>query len=75
MSGWFPPWGSNTDETGADIICSQKKRTRYPNKGGNYSIGTISDLKKNRMRWKNNGSMIFEKPIPFSKELVENVDN
>ena len=35
----------------------------------------FSDLKKIKDAMdKNNGSMIFEKPIPFSKELVANVD-
>ncbi len=78
MSGWFPNGVPTADETGADIICRAiKDAPRYLNKGGElYVCATqFSDLKKIQDAMeKNNGSMIFEKPIPFSKELVENVD-
>ena len=78
MSGWFPNGVPTADETGADIICRAiEDAPKYLNTGGElYVCATqFSDLKKIKDAMdKNNGSMIFEKPIPFSKELVANVD-
>lgn len=78
MTGWFPDGVPTADETGADIICRAiEDAPKYLNAGGELyvCVAQFSDLKRIKdVMNKNNGSMIFEKSIPFSKELVANVD-
>ena len=83
MTGWFPDGVPKADETGADIICRAiKDAPNYLNEGGDFYLCTaqFSDLKKIQVQMSqtqglNQGEKIFEKSIPFSKRLLENIDN
>jgi methylase of polypeptide subunit release factors len=77
ISGWFPDGVPIADESGMDIICRAiEDAPKYLNTGGAFyvCISQLSDFKKIKdLMDKNNASMIFDKDIPFSKELAKNV--
>jgi len=83
LTGWFPDGVPTADETGADIICRAiKNAPPYLNEGGEFYLCTaqFSDLQKIQVQMSqtqglNQGEKIFEKSIPFSKRLLQNVDN
>ena len=83
MTGWFPNGVPTADETGADIICRAiKDAPKYLNEGGDFYLCTaqFSDLQKIQVQMAqthglNQGEKIFEKSIPFSRRLLENIEN
>lgn len=83
MTGWFPNGVPTADETGADIICRAiKDAPNYLNEGGDFYLCTaqFSDLQKIQVQMAqthglNQGEKIFEKSIPFSRRLLENIEN
>ncbi len=83
MTGWFPDGVPTADETGADIICRAiKDAPNYLNEGGDFYLCTaqFSDLQKIQVQMAqtqglNQGEKVFEKSIPFSRRLLENIDN
>ena len=82
-TGGFPNGGPHADETGADIICRAiKDAPNYLNEGGDFYLCTaqFSDLQKIQVQMAqtqglNQGEKVFEKSIPFSRRLLENIDN
>tara|TARA_X000001388_G_scaffold42724_2_gene30000 strand:+ start:270 stop:932 length:663 start_codon:yes stop_codon:yes gene_type:complete len=76
FTDWFPNGVPTADDTGADIICNAiKQASKYLNDNGELYICTtsFSDLHKiQEMMFE--PIIVFDKDIPFSKELINNVD-
>tara|TARA_B100000085_G_C18500581_1_gene495291 strand:- start:139 stop:840 length:702 start_codon:yes stop_codon:yes gene_type:complete len=78
LTDWFPKGVPTADETGVDLICRAiKEHKNYLNKGGEMYVCTssFSDHKKLLEAIGDDGEVFFEKNIPFSKALTENVSN
>ena len=83
MTGWFPNGVPTADATGEDLMCRAiKDAPNYLNEGGDFYLCTaqFSDLQKIQVQMAqtqglNQGEKVFEKSIPFSRRLLENIDN